>query len=185
MFEIAARAAIAAGETTTTQEATTTTTTAGGVDASVGSWGVLIGLVALLLLVVFLLGAAWWRSKDWGKDEECGRLRGLALPSGSVRAVIALVIIGGFVLFAFYGRAVVGDNDQFTAILASWITLTGAVSGFYFGARTGQTLDKEDKQSKEDEETSVEDEETSTPAPSVGEDSATPLEGDGESSEPG
>jgi hypothetical protein len=103
---------------------------------------VLIGLGALLLFVVWLLWRAGKRSWDWNDSEGRAKLRGLAQPNGSVRSVLALLIVGGFILFAFIGKGIVGEGDQFTAILGAWITSTGTVTGFYFGSRTGQTLDK-------------------------------------------
>jgi hypothetical protein len=112
-----------------------------GASATTGVWVVSIGLIALLLFVAMLFSIAWRRTWRWDDPKGMGsRLRGLGLPSGSTRSVIALLVVGGFVLFAFFGGAVVGDQERFAAILGAWITLTGAVSGFYFGARTGQTL---------------------------------------------
>jgi hypothetical protein len=35
----------------------------------------------------------------------------------------------------------VGDGDQYNAIFGAWVTLTGTVTGFYFGSRVGQNLD--------------------------------------------
>lgn len=103
-------------------------------------WQLAIALGVLLVVVVGVLVVAWRRTWQWNDMAGLGgRLRGLALPNGSVRAVLAIIIIGGFVIFAFFGTAAL-DDDQFDQILSAWIALTGAVSGFYFGARTGQTL---------------------------------------------
>ena len=101
---------------------------------------VAIGLGVLLLFVFALVSIAWIRTWGWNDGESRGKLRGLALPNGSVRSVLALLIVGGFIVFAFIGRGIVGEGDEFTAVLGAWITLTGTVTGFYFGSRTGQTL---------------------------------------------
>jgi hypothetical protein len=122
-----------------------TTTTAGGAGSVVpptfSAWAVAYGVGALFLLALLVLIIAWVRTWGWNDEKQMRELRGLGLPNGTVRSVLALLVVGGFILFAFTGRGIVGDNDQFTAILAAWVTLTGAVTGFYFGARTGQTLD--------------------------------------------
>ena len=106
-----------------------------------GPEAVVFGVGLLFLLAFLVMVIAWFRTRGWNDEVGMEKLRGLALPRGTVRAVLALLVVGGFILFAFLGRGIVGDNEQFTAILAAWVTLTGAVTGFYFGARTGQTLD--------------------------------------------
>jgi hypothetical protein len=105
------------------------------------AWAVAYGIGALFILAFLVMLIAWIRTWGWNDAEGMEKLRGLGLPNGTVRSVLALLVVGGFILFAFIGRGIVGDNDQFTAILSAWVTLTGAVTGFYFGARTGQTLD--------------------------------------------
>jgi hypothetical protein len=106
-----------------------------------GPEAVLYGIGLLFLLAFLVMLIAWFRTWGWNDADGRKKLRGLALPNGTVRSVLALLVVGGFILFAFLGRGIVGDNEQFTAILAAWVTLTGAVTGFYFGSRTGQTLD--------------------------------------------
>ena len=64
--------------------------------------GVLFGLAFLSMVI------AWWRTWHWDDEEAVQKLRGLALPSGTTRSVLALLVVGGFVLFAFIG---------FTAVL--------------------------------------------------------------------
>lgn len=124
-----------------------TTTVAGDATAGLvvtptfGPEAVLYGVGLLFFLAFLVMLIAWIRTWGWNDADGMKKLRGLALPNGTVRSVLALLVVGGFILFAFVGRGIVGDNDQFTAILAAWVTLTGAVTGFYFGARTGQTLD--------------------------------------------
>ena len=124
----------------------TTTTAGGGAAASVttptfSASTVAYGIGALFFLAFLAMVIAWWRTWGWNDVNGLKKLRALGLPNGTVRAVLALLVVGGFILFAFIGRGIVGDNEQFTAILAAWVTLTGTVTGFYFGARTGQTLD--------------------------------------------
>lgn len=106
-----------------------------------GPEAVAYGVGALFFLAVLVMVIAWIRTWKWNDKEGKEKLRGLALPNGTVRSVLALLVVGGFILFAFTGKGIVGDNEQFTAVLAAWVTLTGAVTGFYFGSRTGQTLD--------------------------------------------
>lgn len=100
--------------------------------------GVLFGLAFLSMVI------AWWRTWDWKDEEAAQSLRGLALPSGTTRSVLALLVVGGFVLFAFIGRGIVGEGDQYNAVFGAWVTLTGSITGFYFGSRVGQNLDDSD-----------------------------------------
>jgi hypothetical protein len=128
---------------TTIADGSTTTTAAEGsvVTPEFGPWAVALGVGVLFFFAVLVMVVAWIRTWKWNDSEGMGKLRGLALPSGTVRSVLALLVVGGFILFAFTGRGIVGDNEQFTAVLAAWVTLTGTVTGFYFGSRVGQTLD--------------------------------------------
>ena len=141
----------------TAAEDSTPTTVGEGTASSVvtptfGPEAVAYGIGFLFLLAFLVMIIAWWRTWGWNKGKRLKKVRGLGLPNGSVRSILALLIVGGFVLFAFLGRGIVGDNEQFTAILAAWVTLTGAVTGFYFGARTGQTLDPDPKPGNEESE---------------------------------
>jgi hypothetical protein len=137
--------------TATAAEEPTTTAVGDGTAGSVvtptfGPEAILYGIGLLFLLAFLVMLIAWFRTWGWNDADSKKKLRGLALPNGTVRSVLALLVVGGFILFAFLGRGIVGDNEQFTAILAAWVTLTGAVTGFYFGSRTGQTLDADPSQ---------------------------------------
>ena len=125
--------------TTVAGDATTTTAAEGTVvTPEFGPWAVALGIGILFFLAVLVMVIAWIRTWGWNDTEGRKKLRGLALPNGTVRSVLALLVVGGFILFAFTGRGIVGDNEQFTAVLAAWVTLTGTVTGFYFGSRVGQ-----------------------------------------------
>ena len=85
-----------------------------------------------VLLVLILLAAplyAVWRS--WSEGSEI--LKGLNLPEGSVRAMLALLIVGSFVNVLLFGANVLGDH--FEQVLTAFGTLAGAVTGFYFAGR--------------------------------------------------
>ena len=77
--------------------------------------------------------------------------RGMGLPRGSTRSIIAVWVIGAFIIFVFFGREALAEavndpenastDDIYEKVLVSFTTLDAAISGFYFGARTGQTID--------------------------------------------
>ena len=67
-------------------------------------------------------------------------LRGLNLPRGSLRGILALATIGSFVNVMVLGAPVLGDN--FESVLAAFGTLTGSIVGFYFGTRGATTPPK-------------------------------------------
>ena len=60
-------------------------------------------------------------------------LRGLNLPRGSLRGILALATIGSFVNVMVLGAPVLGE--KFDSVLAAFGTLTGSIVGFYFGTR--------------------------------------------------
>ena len=86
--------------------------------------------IALAAIVLFALpGLFWWRGRP-----EATEARGLGLPRGSVRSMLALLIVGSTINFLLFGSEVAGEH--FTEILAALGALTGSVVGFYFGGRT-------------------------------------------------
>jgi hypothetical protein len=65
----------------------------------------------------------------------------MALPRGSIRGLVTLWLIGGFLIFAFLGKDAFDDAAMYDKVFASFATLAATVAGYYFGARTGQKLD--------------------------------------------
>lgn len=122
-----------------------------------------VGLSILGVIFLVIYAVAMWRTRKWergvkDKDKE-PPLKGLALPEGSVRGLIAFLVVGAFILFAFFGKDAVSyttqeinkfeggnlvetttteDTTLFTTVLTAFGTLTGAVAGFYFGGRIAQ-----------------------------------------------
>ena len=97
--------------------------------------GWLIGSQGLLLFVV-LIGLplfSRYKCKLLIEGKEQPPLKGLNLPEGSVRSMIALLIIGSFLNVLAFGGCLLGEH--FTSVLAAFGTLAGSVLGFYFGSR--------------------------------------------------
>ena len=97
--------------------------------------GLIIAESILLLLV--LVGYPLYSShsgKTAGASQEA--LRGLNMPNGSVRAMLALLTVGSFVVVLTFGPGEM-SRDAFSQVLAAFGALTGAVIGFYFGGRSG------------------------------------------------
>ena len=89
------------------------------------------------LLIVVLVGAPLFSRWARRKSESLGNLKGLDLPKGSVRAMLALLIIGSFVNILVFGATVV-PGEQFDQVVTAFGTLAGAVTGFYFAGRGGE-----------------------------------------------
>ena len=83
---------------------------------------------SLILLVLFLAPLYAVCRKESSED-----LRGLNLPKGSVRAMLALLIVGSFVNVLVFGADVMGD--KFEQVITAFGTLAGAVTGFYFAGK--------------------------------------------------
>ncbi len=93
-----------------------------------------IGAVVVVVLVV----AAWVGALLAGRKTPVNPLEPLALPKGSVRAILGLLIVGEFVNFLLFGWKAIDEAATFGSILAAFGTLAGAVTGFYFGSRSSK-----------------------------------------------
>ncbi len=112
----------------------------GSTAAAMGNiWPLLIAEGILLLLVLIALPAyAIWKAN---KSDDV-LLKGLALPQGSVRSMLALTVVGSFVIFLVFGGAAVATDTRFTEIVAALTGIAGTVVGFYFGSGGSGTTSK-------------------------------------------
>lgn len=102
------------------------------------SWKSPLVVVQCVWMVLVTVGAAAYsyfmsKKKNSGDIINEGELRGLNLPRGSLRGILALATIGSFVNVMVLGAPVL--DDKFDSVLAAFGTLTGSIVGFYFGTR--------------------------------------------------
>ena len=90
-------------------------------------------VIFLLLVLVGMPFYSWLTGR--AMPEKRADLKGLNLPEGSIRGMLALMIIGSFIIFLVLGPGTERMSDHFDKILVAFGTLTGAVIGFYFGNR--------------------------------------------------
>ena len=112
--------------------------------SSPSPWPLFWAELALLAVVLLVLPAL---SLSIGRTSP-KELRGLGLPRGSVRSMLALVIVGSTVNFLLFGDALAGSH--FTEMLTALSTLSAAVIGFYFGGRTATPLPQAQERSSSD-----------------------------------
>ena len=86
----------------------------------------------LLLLLVFIALPVYAISQANKSDEI--KLKGLALPQGSVRSMLALTVVGSFVIFLIFGGTALPTDTRFTEIVAALTGIAGTIVGFYFGS---------------------------------------------------
>ena len=87
------------------------------------------GILLFITLVVLPLYAAW---KAQARQDL--PLKGLALPQGSVRSMLALTVVGSFVVFLIFGGVSLPSGTRFTEIVAALTGIAGTIVGFYFGS---------------------------------------------------
>ena len=87
---------------------------------------------SILLIVVLIVLPAYAIHR--AKSNADIPLKGLALPQGSVRSMLALTIVGSFVVFLIFGGTIPSIGDRFTEIVAALTGIAGTVVGFYFGS---------------------------------------------------
>ena len=92
-------------------------------------------LLLLLVLVGLPLFARWREKKPDGADPP--PLKGLNLPEGSVRSMLALLIVGSLLLTLNFGTESLGS--AYAEVVSILGTLAGSVLGFYFGSRGSQS----------------------------------------------
>ena len=100
------------------------------------SWNSPLVIVQCLWLALVAIGAPYYASRVGRKNGErvnISELRGLNLPRGSIRGLLALLAVGSFVIVMVLGAPVLGSS--FDTVLAAFGTLTGSIIGFYFGNR--------------------------------------------------
>lgn len=89
-----------------------------------------------MLLVVVLVGMPIYSCLAARRNSEASaKLKGLNLPEGSIRGMLALISVGSFVIVLVFGSGADGMKEHFDQIVTAFGTLTGAVIGFYFGNR--------------------------------------------------
>ncbi len=91
-----------------------------------------LGILFVVVLIILPMLAIWITNGQNGSDIP---LKGLALPQGSVRSMLALLIIGSFMIVAVIGGGVSALEDNFDEVLSALTGIAGAVVGFYFGSR--------------------------------------------------
>lgn len=86
--------------------------------------GIVGGVIAILLgISVYLMKTGKLSSQDWSKNA-------LGLPQGSIRALLAFVVLFVVIATAFTGLAWPKDFPDWL------IGILGMIIGFYFGAKT-------------------------------------------------
>ena len=86
--------------------------------------------ILLFIVLIVLPAYAIWRTKSNTNIP----LKGLALPKGSVRSMLALTVVGSFVVFLVFGGTIPSIGDRFTEIVAALTGVAGTIIGFYFGS---------------------------------------------------
>ncbi len=88
--------------------------------------------ILLIFVLVILPGYSICKSRQSNNQD----LKGLSLPQGSVRSMLALAIVGSFVIFLIFGGMAYesSDSSRFTEIIAALTGIAGTVIGFYFGS---------------------------------------------------
>ena len=88
--------------------------------------------LAIMMLVLPLCVIFINHINDEHNDKH--HLEPLGLPKGSIRSILALSIVGSFLITVALGPLFI-DLDYFSAIIAAQSALVGSAVGFYFGSK--------------------------------------------------
>ena len=94
-----------------------------------------VGLLFLALLGLPLLAIHMYK-----QNPKALKLAGLGLPEGSVRSMLAILIVGTYMIVVFLGAGYKGTGNlkYLEQVLSALAGVAGAVVGFYFGSRKKQ-----------------------------------------------
>ena len=92
----------------------------------------LIVFETLIVLIALVAAPAYAIRAQRGRQSDAD-LRGLNLPRGSIRAMLALLLVGSFVNVLLFGAPLLGE--EFGAVVTALSAVTASVLGFYFGNR--------------------------------------------------
>ena len=95
----------------------------------------LLVAASILLIVVLVLYPALSR---FLASPAAAPPRGLNLPRGSVRSMLALLSVGAFVVVATFGVTAFEPED-YQRVVTVLATLAGPILGFYFGSRNSES----------------------------------------------
>ena len=98
--------------------------------------GEIFGLFGILVLVTVIRLADVTRTPETLSRYQV--IPPLGLSTGSVRAILALLILGIWILLIVRGSSFIADGNQLDKVLTTVGSLLGAVVGFYFGSRAAQ-----------------------------------------------
>lgn len=88
----------------------------------------------LLFVILVLMPLYSFCAAKWGAGAN-SNLKGLNLPEGSIRGMLALMSVGSFIIVLVLGHGIPEMKEHFDQVVTAFGTLTGAVIGFYFGNR--------------------------------------------------
>ena len=91
-------------------------------------------ITQVFFLVFVLVAIPCWLVFFVGKEHTSHPLN---LPPGTVRSLLAMAVVGSFLITASIGPVFI-DPDYFNMILSSLSALVGGVIGYYFGFKNSQ-----------------------------------------------
>lgn len=91
--------------------------------------------IILIVLILFVLPLFSYCQNKQGKIAP-ESIRGLGLPSGSIRGMLALLIVGSMVNLLLFGHCALLDDTKFDAVLDAFTAISMAVIAFYFANRS-------------------------------------------------
>ena len=97
--------------------------------------------IGLLMIVLVGYPLAVWCIRGRRENQEWKQDRAMFLPRGTVRAMLALIVVASFVNVLVLGSKI----PHFDQVLAAFGALTGSVIGFYFGTRSAQQSPENEK----------------------------------------
>ncbi len=99
----------------------------------------LVWVEIVYITIVLAAGFLCTRFRSGGNTS--ANLKGMNLPEGTIRSMLALIIVGSFVIFLVLGS----ELKNFESVVTAFGTLAGAVLGFYFAHRGAQPANTHQK----------------------------------------